>query len=169
MNTKVATGGQSLVVGLGSPDRGDDAIGPLVAGAIEALGLPGLTVAVHEDPTALLHLWAGVDEVVVVDAVVSGGEPGSLIVRDAGADSAPLPASAWAETGRGGTHAFGLATAVELGRTLGKLPRKVTVIGVEAQSFDHGAPLSAAVCGAVDVAVAAVLGAIGHTLVGGGA
>ena len=49
---------------------------------------------------------------VVVDAVCSGGEPGGLVVIETGADAEPLADLAWARTGRGGTHAFGLAAAV---------------------------------------------------------
>lgn len=166
MTEGAAPNQEALVVGLGSPDRGDDAVGPAVAQAVEAAALACVTVAVHEDPTALLHLWTGWDMVVVVDAVMSGGTPGEIIVREAGADSERLPDSAWAETGRGGTHAFGLATAIELARTLGRLPHRVVVVGVEAASFDHGEGLTPAVANAVDAAVEAVRRAVDCALVG---
>jgi hydrogenase maturation protease len=145
-----------LVVGLGSPDRGDDAIGPVVARAVEGLGLAGVRVAVHEDPTALFHLWANVTCVVVVDAIMSGTVPGTVVIREVGDGSDALPDSAWAQTGRGGTHAFGLATAVEMARTLGRLPAHVTLVGIEAESFDHGEGLTPRVAGAIDSAVEAV-------------
>ncbi|MGB8649776.1 MAG: peptidase M52, partial [Mycobacteriales bacterium] len=63
---------------------------------------------------------------------------------------------AWAATGRAGTHALGLAAAVELARVLDRLPRRLVVVGVEAADFAHGAPLSAPVAAAVDHAAAAV-------------
>ena len=156
MNVQATRGAEPLVVGLGALDRGDDGIGPVVARAIESLGLPGVRVAVHEDPTALLHLWSGVDFTIVVDAIMSGGQPGDVLVREVGAGSAALPEEAWAETGRGGTHAFGLATAVELARGLGRLPGRVVLVGVEAASFEHGEALTAPVAAGCERAVSAI-------------
>lgn len=150
----------TLVVGLGSPDRGDDAVGGHVARAVAALADPGVVVLQHEDPTDLIELWTGRDRVVVVDATRSGAAPGTLRVLDTGAARAPLPEAAWARTGRGGTHAFGLAEAVELARALRRLPARVTVVGVEAASFEPGAALSPAVAAAVPDAVDAVLDAV---------
>ncbi|HEX6874946.1 MAG TPA: hydrogenase maturation protease [Nocardioidaceae bacterium] len=147
-----------LVVGLGSHDRGDDAVGPAVARALSALRLPGVEVVEHEDPTALIELWDERSLVIVVDAVCSGGTPGSLIVLETGTDDTPLRESAWAATGRGGTHALGLAATVELARALGRLPRRVVVLGVEAAGFDHGQPLSTPVALAVGRGVAVVTG-----------
>lgn len=143
--------GVPLVVGLGSPDRGDDAVGRLVALAV-AERLPGIEVVDHEDPTSLLDLWAGHDPVVVVDAVRSGAEPGTVHRLETGAGTAPVTEAAWARTGYG-THAVGLAEMVELGRALGRLPARLVVVGVEAESFEHGAPLTARVAAAVPAAV----------------
>lgn len=143
---------RTLVVGLGSPHRGDDAIGTEVARAVAARRLPGVEVLVHEDPTDLVELWSGHDVVVVVDAVSSGAPAGRLWVLETGSGLDPLPEAAWRRTGRGGTHAFGLATAIELARALHRLPARVTVVGVEAGALDHGAPLSPAVSAAVTAA-----------------
>lgn len=153
-----------LVIGLGSPDRGDDAVGPVVARRVARLGLDDVAVLEHEDPTGLIDLWVGADVVVVVDAVCSGGEPGGLVVIETGADAEPLADLAWARTGRGGTHAFGLAAAVELGRALHRLPTRLVLVGVEAAAFEHGAPLSPAVHKVLDAAVGAVVGAVAGSL-----
>ena len=150
----------ALVVGLGSPDRGDDAIGAEVAGAVAGLGLPHVAVMVHEDPTDLIELWSGSDPVVVVDAVRSGAAAGTLVILETGAGLGPLPQPAWRWTGRGGTHAFGVAEAVELGRALRRLPPRLTLVGIEARAFEHGAPLSPEVAAALPGAVDAVVGAI---------
>lgn len=146
-----------LVVGLGSTDRGDDGVGCVVVGAVAAMGLPGLAVVTHEDPTALIDLWEGHDPVVVVDAVVAGDAPGSLHRLHTGATLPALPTSGWEATGRGGTHAFNLGSAVELARALGRLPQHLAVVGVEAASFDHGAGLSPPVSAQLDAVVEAVL------------
>lgn len=151
------TGREALVVGLGSPDRGDDAVGSEVARAIATRGLPGVRVLEHEDPTGLLDLWADHDLVVVVDAVRSGGPPGAVHQLETGDGAPTMSPRAWSATGRGGTHAFGLATAVELARALHRLPARLVIVGVEAASFDYGAPLSGPVADAVGPAAARVL------------
>lgn len=147
---------RAVVIGVGSPDRGDDAAGPLVARRLQGEPPPGADVLICEDPSTLLHAWEDYDVAVVVDAVASGRDPGTLTIRDVGASGGPLPTSAWAETGRGGTHAFGLATAVELARSLHRLPHRVVVVGVEAAQFDHGAPLTPEVEAAISDAEGAV-------------
>ena len=159
-------GGTTLVVGLGSPDRGDDAVGSAVASAVAALGMPDVEVVVHEDPTDLIELWSGFDRVVIVDAVRSGATPGTLRTLETAQGRAPLPQSAWSRTGRGGTHAFGVAAAIELGRALRRLPRRLTLVGVEARAFEHGTPLSPEVAAAIPGAVSAVLTLVGTGTVG---
>lgn len=147
----------ALVVGLGSVDRGDDGVGPAVSRAVGALGLPGVRVVEHEDPTALLDLWSGHDLVVVVDAVTSGRPPGALHHLEIDLRSPRLPESAWSSAGRGGTHALGLAAVVELARALHRLPAHLVIVGVEAATFDYGVPLSDPVAQAVEAAVARVV------------
>lgn len=152
-----------LVIGLGQPDRGDDAVGPTVArevAAATASGAPEDVLVVERDePADLMETWstAGDRAVVVVDAVRSGSAPGTIHVLEAGAGYGPLSADTWAATGRGGTHALGLAAVVELSRALGTLPERVVVVGVEAERFDHGEPLSPAVAEAVSPTAARVL------------
>jgi hydrogenase maturation protease len=144
-----------LVIGLGSPDRGDDAVGPMVGRAV-ATHLPTVRVIDREDPTALLDVWEGHDPVVVIDAVCSGSPPGTVHRLETGQAGPPLPERTRAHLARGGTHAIGLGEMVEIGRALGQLPDRLVVVGVEAESFDHGAPLSTAVAAALPAAVARV-------------
>ena len=153
------TQGGPLVIGLGSPDRGDDAVGPAVARAVAAR-MPAVAVVDHEDPTALLDLWTGHGPVVVVDAVRSGAQAGTVHWLETGRSGPPVSTRAWTHTGRGGTHAVGLAEMVELGRALGRLPAHLVIVGVEAESFDHGAPLTPRVATAVPVAAARVCDAV---------
>ena len=161
---------RALVVGLGSCDRADDGVGPVVAARVaEAAAERGLTctrVVAHEDPTALVDLLEAGDEdgpatMVVVDAVRSQSAPGTVIVLEVGTsepDAAALAVNL--DPGPAGTHGFGLAGAVELARVLDRLPPHVVVVGVEAQHFEHGQPMSAPVTDALPAAVAAVLAAL---------
>ena len=152
----------AVVAGLGRPDRGDDGVGAEVVRLLSTEDLPGVSVQVLEDPTALIDTWAAVPVAVVVDAVVSGRPPGTVITRDVGARAEPLSSRAWgADASRGSSHALGVATAVELSRALGRLPDRVVLVGVEAGSVDFGWGLTAPVAAAVPGAAAAVLAALG--------
>ena len=146
----------SLVVGIGNTSRGDDGIGPLVAERVAGLRLPDVDVVVHDEPLALLEHLAGHDDVVVVDAARSGGgaDPGTVHVVRVG--SVPLRGNGAAL----GSHGLGVVEAVELARALGRLPRRLTLVGVEAMDLDLGAALSPPVRGRLDDAVRAVVAAL---------
>jgi hydrogenase maturation protease len=126
---------------LGHPDRGDDAVGPLVAERLRAAGAALLDC--NEEPTRLIDAWDGLELVVVVDAVRSGAAPGT--VHRVESDVLPLPP----DLGLASTHAFSVADALELGRALGRAPRRVVVLGVEGAAFELGDPLSPAVEAAI--------------------
>ena len=149
----------ALVVGIGNPDRGDDAIGPMVAARVAHLCLPGVDVVAEGEPLALVGLLAGHEDVVVVDAARSRpGPPGTVHVIRVGATpvlagSAPVL----------GSHGLGVVAAIELARALGRLPPRLTLIGVEARVVDVGAPMSEEALGCLDDAVRAVVAALPAT------
>lgn len=127
----------TIVVGVGNPDRGDDAVGRLVARQLEAEALPGVTVLEHGGDVAdLVEILRTADRAVLVDAAVAGGEPGEVHRIDV--SSRELPPGWFACS----THGLGLAEAVELARALGCLPRRCIVYAIEAQGFDPGDPPS---------------------------
>jgi hydrogenase maturation protease len=134
-----------LVLCCGNPDRGDDAAGLLVARRLRKLGIDCLE---HSgEGLSLLEAWQGADEVVLVDAVVTGRPAGAVSVWDALA----APLAGWPLPGS--SHALGLAEAVALGRVLGRLPRRVTLYGIEARRFELGKrPGRALLRGVVEVA-----------------
>jgi hydrogenase maturation protease len=139
---------------LGSRYRSDDAVGPLAAARLRAAGATVLDCG--DEPTRLLDVWAGLDTVVVVDAVRSGAPPGTLHRVDAG--DRPLPR----DIGLASTHAMGIADALELGRSLGRAPARVVVLGLEGASFAPGEELTPAVEAALEPLVAAVLAELGE-------
>ncbi len=97
------------------------------------------------EPIGVVEALEGLDEVVLVDAVSSGAPAGTVHVFDASLE--PLPVSVF---GAASTHTLGLAEAVELARTLGRLPRRVLVYGIEGAGFDFGEGLSPEVEAAAD-------------------
>jgi hydrogenase maturation protease len=139
----------AAAVCLGSPFRGDDAVGPAVAERLRGAGAAVLDCA--DEPTRLLGLWDGLDTVVVVDALSSGAAPGTLHRIEA--EEGPLPR----DLRLASTHAMGIADALELGRVLGQAPRRVVVLGVEGASFGMGEKMTAAVAAALDGLVESVL------------
>ncbi len=125
-----------MIIGVGNPEAGDDAAGPVVA---RRLG--GRETG---DPTEMLDLWSASDDVIVVDAVRSGSPAGTIHRFDATAG--PLPERSF----RGSTHALGVGDAIELARALGRLPKKLVVYGIEGSAFEPGAPMSPEVAAAVE-------------------
>jgi hydrogenase maturation protease len=126
-----------LIIGLGNPDRGDDAVGILVARRLRERGLNAIE---HTGATLnLLDIWAATDHAIVIDAVVSGGAPGSVHVCD------PWRESLNSTTFRASTHEFSLADTIELARALDRLPSWMRIYGIEAMQFDAGSQPSPAV------------------------
>ena len=142
----------AAVIGVGNCLAGDDAAGVLVARALRGRLPAGVTLVEHEgEPTALIEAWSGKEVAVVVDAIKSDAPPGTLRCFDA--STSPLPSSL---TGRS-THAFTLAQAIELARSLDRLPGRLAVVGIEGAHFDAGAPPAPAVAAALEPAARKVL------------
>lgn len=147
----------TLVIGIGNPDRGDDAAGLAVARRVReataaAIARPDVTVVeLTGDQLALLDAWDGEKQVYVIDAVWSGATPGTVFRFDA---ARPLGVRF---AGRG-THTFSLADVVELARALGRLPARLTGYGIEGAAFGFGAGLSPPVAAAAEAVAARLLG-----------
>jgi len=135
-----------LIVGVGNRYGGDDAAGLEVIERLrERARAAGIAVGeIEGEPLALLEAWRDARAVVLVDAVRSGAAVGTSHRADAGA--APLPAALGHASS---THAVGVADAIELARTLGRLPGTVIVYGIEGERFAAGRGLTAAVAAAV--------------------
>ena len=124
------------VVLVGQPFRGDDGVGARVAELLAGAQGPELELRRVADPTALLHVLDPAVPTLVVDAVCTGAAAPGTLHRWHGDDLPPRdppPASG---------HALGLATTLALARTLGRLPRELTVLGIEGRDFRLGHRLS---------------------------
>ncbi len=134
-----------ILVGIGNPDRGDDAAGRLVVRRlVGALPEEIEIVELDGEATALVARLQHVESAILVDTCVSGASAGT--VRQFDVASGPLPESTFGVT----THGFGLAEAVELARALGQLPARCVVYAIEGASFEIGKPLSEPVAIAVE-------------------
>ena len=150
--------GAVVVAAVGNAYRGDDGVGPAVIGRVTA-ALPAVVdVGPVADPLDLLGRWDGAGCAVLVDAMRSGADPGTVTVVDL--DDVPddprvRPTS---------SHGLGLSRALRIGRAVGRAPGRVLVVAVEGCDFADGDRLSPAVARAVPDAARRVL-----ELVAGGA
>jgi hydrogenase maturation protease len=169
-----ADAGSIVVIGIGNPMRRDDGVGHDVAEQVRSASLDGVRVVVLDgEATRLVDAWTGAGLAVVVDAVRSAAPPGTVhVVEVATGSDAGEPRAGGPEPGEGArglpssaapasTHGSGLAEAVALGRTLGRMPHRLVLVGVEAVDVDDGPERTPGVLAAVPLAVDEVLVAIG--------
>lgn len=136
------------ILGIGSP-YGDDCAGWLLARALRD-GASGLSPArwdIHEldrPGLALLGWFEGAHHVVLLDAMVGGGEPGQL--RELGIDRLGTLVKTWS------SHGIGVAEAVQLAAAVGKLPGALRVFGLEINPSPTGDTASAALLAVIPAA-----------------
>ena len=115
------------VIGLGSP-FGDDRIGWQVVALLVEDSLPAGADAVScENPGRdLLPLLDGMPHVILVDALRGAGRPGEILrcTRD---DLAKAP-------DRWSSHGLGVVDMLDLAASLGCLPARLEIIGIEVGS-----------------------------------
>ena len=144
--------GAAAVIAVGNPLRADDGAGVEVVRRLAGRVPPEVRlIELGGEPAELLDAWNELGTAVLVDAVRTGGEPGTVHCFDASTE--PLPA----RTGSASTHGLGLAEALELGRALGRLPARVVVVGIEADDRTMGGELSRPVQDAIEDAAETVL------------
>jgi len=143
----------TLIIGVGNEHRRDDAVGLVVARRLKE-AVPEHVRVLEEsgDAAALMESWKDADTVILIDAVRSGTEPGTLHRLDA--HTQPIPTRFF----HCSTHAFGVAEAIELARALSQLPSRVIVYGIEGKTFEAGQGLSPEVEKATQEVVERALG-----------
>jgi hydrogenase maturation protease len=140
------------IIGIGNEDRGDDAVGLLIARTLRELDLRDVVISEHVgEGTSLLAAWQVAESVIIIDAVKADALPGTLVRFDARTESLPT------QTFAGFSHAFGVAEAIELGRALQRLPSRLIVFGIVGEQFASGASISPAVLQAIPHTIALVL------------
>jgi hydrogenase maturation protease len=134
-----------ILIGVGNPDRGDDAAGRTMARCLVGALPEDVEIAeLDGEATALVARLQGADAAILVDACASGAPAGTVRRFDVG--EAPLPQGTFGVS----THGFGLAEAIELARALGDLPASCIVYAIEGASFEAGAPLTPPVAAAIE-------------------
>jgi hydrogenase maturation protease len=162
---------KTIVVGLGNPILGDDGVGWKVAEEVQKLlaspshlrpsprgrgvgGEGGVDVEfLSLGGLSLMEHLIGCDHAILIDAVKSDREPGSILV----AKLSDLPDYSAFHTAS--AHDTSLQNALNLGRKMGaQLPEDVIVVGITAHhTYDFGEELSAPVAGAIPEAAQIVI------------
>lgn len=134
-----------LVIGIGNPFRQDDAVGLHIARELRKSVQEEISVVEKNgEATELMEAMENAEAVILIDAVQSGAEPGTLHRFDVSTN--PLPKNCFSCS----THNMGLAESIELARALNRLPETVIVYGIEGDCFDPGEKLSQPVSKAVE-------------------
>jgi hydrogenase maturation protease len=150
MSEKVsASPSRLLIVGCGNPAAGDDSAGVEIVRRLGELGDFGCDLRAETAPgLELLDLFSQTEVVLFVDAVTSGGVPGTLYLV-----SLPSQELEARTLGSLSSHGWGLTEALKLAHALGRPIPRLFLLGIEAETVAQGAPRSAAVERAVAMAV----------------
>jgi len=147
---------QTIIIGVGNEFRGDDAVGICVARRLATLRLPKIHIIEQSSEGAdLIEALKTAECVYMVDAVSSKGLVGSIYRFEA--QEQALPAQFFGVS----SHAFGVAEAIEIARSLGHLPQKLVVYGIEGNNFKTGSSISPAVGQAAENVIRQLLQEIG--------
>lgn len=121
---------ERIFVGLGTRDRRDGGVGLWLA---EHLALRGIrSIQLPRNDAGLLEALDRYSDVVLLDACQSGQPAGHVARIDAAAG--PVPTNLFRHM-RG---SLGSGEIVEAARTMGCLPPKLLLIGIEGQDFSAG-------------------------------
>jgi hydrogenase maturation protease len=118
---------RTVIIGIGSLLRGDDAIGIRVAEAIEREALPPdvKVVTTTAAGLALLDLLTGYERALIIDAIQTRqGKPGE--VYRLGLDDLPAPLHSFT------VHDVSVRSALDIGRKMGlPLPGEIIIFAIE--------------------------------------
>ena len=148
-----------LLIGIGNEYRSDDSIGLHVIRALKERKLPD-TVSVESsgDGAELIEMFSSVRMAILIDAVSSGGNPGTIYKFDA--HKQPIPAQLSFQS----THVFSVDEAIELARVLEQLPPILIVYAIEGENFSTGIGLTSKVERAVQKVVEQVCSEVQNAL-----
>lgn len=139
----------TVIIGMGNPLLTDDGVGIVVAQAVADRFGSGLmtVIELHTGGIRLMEAMAGFRRAVIVDAMVSGATPGTVVRFDA--NNFVTTKNSYS------SHDTDFATAVTVGKLLGvALPEQISFWGIEvAECGTFSQTLTSEVAAAVPRAV----------------
>jgi hydrogenase maturation protease len=127
------------IIGVGSPFA-DDRLGWVAAETLLSLCLADRTeqqvsiLSLDRPGPSIISQWQDADAVIIIDAVRSGAEPGTVQCLDADTIDVSEATSS--------SHGFGIASAIEVARALNELPQQIYLCGIEINEMHVGDSLS---------------------------
>lgn len=141
-----------IIIGIGNPYRGDDAVGWAVIDALRhTVGSAIELVKERGDAAVLLDIFTRYDHVYVVDACRTTADIGAWQRIDV--HHQPLPQ----EAPQASTHGFGVSQAISLADNLGQLPKKLILYAINGDNYNIGETLSPQVANSVASVAQAIL------------
>jgi len=141
-----------LIIGIGNRLRRDDAVGPRV---VDRLEKRGLQCQEHSGEGAgLISAWEAYPRVLLIDATRSDAKPGTIHQINAIEQTVPTDLFHYS------SHQFGVAEAIEMARTLKRLPDQLWLVGIEGENFGYGEELTPQVNNVLDQAEQIILARI---------
>jgi len=135
-----------IVIGIGNEYRGDDAVGILATRNLAGKMPPEIkTIELTGDQSDLLELMHTANAVIIVDAVRSAAPAGTIFRIDAAEESIPNDFSTFT------THSIDSVQAIELARSMNRLPNQVIVYGIVGKDFSFTSKITPQVRESIDV------------------
>lgn len=111
------------IIGVGQRFAGDDGVGLAVLDALRGQRLPpGTELLVASEAAGLIELLAGCERAIVVDAVVGGGAPGTVL--------ALAPDALAGRQCSASSHGLGVSEAIALACVLGNVTPRIDLVAV---------------------------------------
>jgi hydrogenase maturation protease len=131
---------RAIVIGVGSEYRHDDGAAIDVINRLKHRHLPGISLVISDgEPTRLIDLWDGAELAIVIDAIRTERPVPGRIYKFTVDQAVAEPGTS------ASSHGLGLGEAVELGRTLGRMPHRLIILAIEGADFSVGLGFSPAV------------------------
>ena len=143
------------IVGFGNPYMGDDAVGIKILEGLKNIGLPD-NVEIHECSSEfdLINIVDKADALIIVDSMLSGVEPGTVVVEELRADMGEVkPITS--------LHGLDITSVLPLVKAINGKPSKVIFVGIEAEDISVKEGLSPKVESAIPEAIKTILNLIG--------
>lgn len=144
---------RTLLLGLGNTLLTDEAVGPRVVARMQAEGAPCEDIRYLDGGTLSFTLAGPIAEcsrLIVVDAAVMGGPPGTVRVFEG--DDMDRQLTLHAKS----VHEVSLADLLDIARLTDTLPRQRALVGIEPALVDWGSDLTPQVAAAIPEAIARI-------------
>jgi len=139
------------VIAVGNELAADDGVGPAVIAELLRRGLPENVEALDAgaDPLGVLEHLENCTLAVIIDAVLMGKPPGTVLTFPAARARVNIQADTFS------LHGIGLAHVISLAEKM-QLPAEIIIVGIQPETVEPGEQMSDSVKAAVSAAADAV-------------